>query len=86
MNSFSKSSPIFYIESNNIEHMKKLYRSRTDRIFGGLCGGLGEYLNVDSSILRLLWLLVVIFTGVIPGIIFYLVGVLIVPVEGKITP
>ncbi len=58
---------------------KKLYRSNTDKVFAGICGGLGEYLDVDSVILRLLWLLVVIFTGFVPGVVAYLFAMLIIP-------
>lgn len=57
---------------------KKLYRSERDRIFLGVCGGLGAYLNVDSTIIRLLWAIFV-FTG--PGIFAYLVAALIIPKE-----
>ena len=36
---------------------KKLYRSRQNRMLGGICGGIGEYLNVDPTVVRLLWVL-----------------------------
>jgi len=60
---------------------KKLYRSRTDKIIGGICGGLAEYLNFDVSILRLVWTIIVIFTGVVPGVVVYLIALIIVPDE-----
>lgn len=60
------------------EH-KKLYRSTTDRVFAGICGGLGEYLNIDSTILRLVWTLIVIFTGLVPGVLVYLLAIFIIP-------
>lgn len=56
---------------------KHLYRSKTNRIFAGLCGGLGEYLNVDPMVIRLLWLLLTLVGG--SGILVYLVGWLIIP-------
>ena len=34
---------------------KRLYRSDTDKMLLGVCGGIGEYLNVDSTVIRLLW-------------------------------
>ena len=34
---------------------KKLYRSSNDRMVGGVCGGIAEYFNIDSSLVRLLW-------------------------------
>lgn len=53
---------------------RRLTRSRTNRVITGLCGGIGEYLNVDPVIIRLLWLLL---PG--PNLFAYLVGSLIVP-------
>jgi len=58
---------------------KKLYRSETDRVFAGICGGLGEYFNTDSVLLRLVWLLVVIMTGIFPGVIVYVLAIFIIP-------
>lgn len=56
--------------------MKKLYRSSNDRIFLGVCGGIGEYLSVDPTIIRLL-AVILGFTG--SGIIAYLVAAIIMP-------
>lgn len=58
---------------------RKLYRSEKDKIFAGICGGLGEYLNVDSTVLRVIWLLIVIFSGVFPGVLAYIIGIFIIP-------
>lgn len=59
--------------------MKKLYLSQTDKKVSGVLGGLGEYLEVDSTLLRLLFVFLVIFSGVIPGLIFYFIAALIIP-------
>ena len=56
---------------------KKLYRSKTDRKFLGVCGGLAEYFGIDATVLRLILVLAVIFAGV--GIIAYLVAALSMP-------
>lgn len=61
--------------------MKKLYRSKTNVIFSGLIGGLGEYFNIDPSLLRLIWILVVVFTGIIPGLVAYILASIIIPKE-----
>lgn len=61
---------------------KKLYRSRQDRIVAGVCGGLGDYLDVDPNIIRLLWILLGL-TGT--GIIFYLIAIVIIP-ESPLDP
>lgn len=60
-------------------HGKKLYRSRDDRMIAGVCGGLGEYFNVDSNLLRLIWTLVVVFTGFVPGVLVYIIAIIIIP-------
>jgi phage shock protein C len=60
---------------------KKLYRSRTDRMVGGVCGGLGKYLSLDATVVRLIAVVLMVLTGVIPGVIVYLVLMLIVPLE-----
>lgn len=65
--------------------IKKLYRSQTDRVFAGICGGLGEYFTIDPVLLRIIWLLVVIFTGVVPGLIAYIIAAFIIPVR-PVTP
>jgi phage shock protein C len=56
---------------------KKLYRSRTNSIIAGICGGLGEYLNVDPTILRVVAVLLVFADGV--GLLAYLIGCIIIP-------
>lgn len=61
--------------------MQKLYRSRTDRIVAGICGGLGNYLQLDASLIRFVLLLILIFTGVFPLLIAYLIAALIIPLE-----
>lgn len=57
---------------------KELYRSK-NRILFGICGGLAEYFNVDVTVLRLVFLFALIFTGFFPFGLFYLFAVLIVP-------
>jgi len=67
--------------------MKKLYRSKTNRMLLGVCGGLGEYLNTDPTIVRLVWLFLTALTGFLPFIIVYLAAAIIIPEkEDDITP
>ena len=56
---------------------KRLYRSASDRMLLGVCGGIGEYLNVASTIIRLLWAILVFWGGI--GILAYLVAAVIIP-------
>jgi len=58
------------------EEPKRLYRSRTNRMLGGVAGGIAEYLGVDPTLIRLIWILS-IFTGI--GVIAYIVAWIIVP-------
>jgi phage shock protein C len=58
---------------------KKYFRSRSDKQIAGVIGGLAEYFDLDSSLLRLLWVLITVFTGVIPGLLVYFLAILIVP-------
>ena len=57
--------------------MKKLYKSRYDRKLLGVCGGIAEYLNVDSTWIRLAWAALVLFLGT--GILAYILAALILP-------
>lgn len=57
---------------------KRLYRSRTDRMFSGLCAGLGEYIGLDPTMVRLIFALSAIFLFPAP-LIVYLVMMLVVP-------
>ena len=57
---------------------KKLYRSRTNRMVSGVCGGLGEFANVDPTIIRLLFAAGTIFSGGIL-LLVYLVMIFVVP-------
>ncbi len=59
--------------------MKKLYRSQTDSKIAGICGGLGEYLDVDPTIVRLVVIVFGLATGIIPMLIGYIIGWFIIP-------
>lgn len=57
---------------------KKIYRSSTDRIISGVCGGLGEYLNIDPSIIRLFWVLLSVLSNS-SGILIYIICTIVIP-------
>ena len=65
---------------------KKLYRSETDKVLAGVCGGLAEYFDIDSVLLRLIWVLIVVMSGIFPGVIVYILAILIVPKRPITTP
>lgn len=62
--------------------MKRLYRSSTDRVIAGVCGGLGEYLNIDPVILRVLFAFLVLGQG--SGILLYCILWIALPEEEKV--
>ena len=79
--------------------MRKLYRSEKNKWIAGVLGGLGEYLGVDATLLRLAFIVFCLATGGVPGIIGYILAVIIIPkppmghqassstgTEGGITP
>ena len=57
---------------------KKLYRSNTNRMLCGVCGGIGEYFNIDPTIVRLLWALLAC-SGT--GLLAYLIAAVIIPLD-----
>jgi len=59
--------------------MKKLYRSQADRRLCGLMGGIGEYLEVDPTVVRLLFVLISLLTGIIPAMVTYFIACIVVP-------
>ena len=59
--------------------MKRLYLSETDKKLTGLCGGIGEFLEVDPTLIRLATVFVCLVTGIVPVVVAYIVGWLIVP-------
>ncbi len=63
--------------------IKRLYRSRNERMLGGVCGGLADYLNADPTLIRLLFVVFALAGG--PGIIAYLLFWIIVPLEPRDT-
>lgn len=64
--------------------MKYLYRSEKNRVFAGICGGLGEHYNIDPVLIRVIWVIVVLVTGLIPGVLAYIIAIFIIPEESKV--
>ena len=60
--------------------MKKLYRSRSDKMIAGICGGIADYFKVDSTLIRVVFL-VLIFSGLWP--LVYLIMWVIIPLEPR---
>ena len=56
---------------------KRLYRSQEDRMIAGVCGGLGEYFEVDPTLIRILWILFSIAGGA--GVLAYIAAYIVIP-------
>ena len=60
---------------------KRLIRPRAERKIAGVCAGLAEYFDLDITLVRVLWLVVTFFSGILPGIIGYIVAWIVMPDE-----
>jgi len=60
-----------------MEKPKRLYRNTKDKVIGGVCSGIAEYLNVDPVIIRFLWIIASLAMGA--GILAYLIAWIIIP-------
>ncbi|MBP1969407.1 phage shock protein C [Virgibacillus natechei] len=63
--------------------MKKLYRSNTNRMVAGILGGLAEYFNIDATIMRLAFV-ILLFMSIFTFALIYLVAIFIIPNEREI--
>lgn len=58
---------------------KKLYRSNSNKMLAGVCGGLAEYFKVDATLIRVIWAVLSCFGGA--GLLAYILCALIIPLE-----
>ena len=65
---------------------KKLTRSRGDRKIAGVCAGLARYLDLDTSLVRILWFFIALASGIVPGLVAYVLGWIIIPEEPLLLP
>lgn len=65
--------------------MKKLYRSQTDKKIAGVCGGLAEYFDIDPTIVRVIFV-ILLLPGGLPGIIPYVVLWIVMPLAPAARP
>ena len=56
---------------------KNLYKSNSDKKIDGVCAGIAEFFEIDSTIVRLIWVLVALFAG--SGILLYIIAALVMP-------
>lgn len=68
-------------ESYDRRNIRRLYRSRKDAVLAGVTGGVGEHLRIDSGFLRLCGVVLLLLTGLVPGLIAYVVAALLIPLD-----
>jgi phage shock protein C len=74
-------------EPATVPHGRRLTRSATDKKIAGICGGIAEYFGVDSTPIRLLWIILSVLCGaVIGGVIAYLVAWIVIPRQHDVVP
>lgn len=71
------------------EIVQRLYRSRSDSVLGGICGGLGDYWGIDPVFLRVILIFITVVTAVVPVALCYLIAWMIIPLapvdyQGKV--
>jgi len=64
---------------------KKLFRSEKKKMVGGVCGGLGDYFDIDVSLVRLIFVALTLMTAILPMVIFYIIAWIVIPIEEEIT-
>ena len=64
--------------------MKKLYRS-PNRIIAGVCGGIADYFDVDPTLIRVIYMVLSLFSAAFPGVLLYLILMIMIPNYDKIS-
>lgn len=62
---------------------KKLYKTEQDKVICGVCGGIGEYMDLDSNIVRLIAVLITLFSAGFPTVIAYIVMACVLPFKSQ---
>lgn len=58
---------------------RRLYKSRTDKVIEGVCGGIAEYINMDPTVVRVLYVVLSVMSSGFPGILIYILLMIIMP-------
>jgi phage shock protein C len=65
---------------------RRLVRPRAERKIAGVCAGMAEYFDLDVTLVRVLWLVITIFSAVVFGIVAYIVAWIVMPEEPQLLP
>ena len=58
--------------------MKKLYRS-SNRVMAGVCGGIAEYFDIDPTLIRVVYVILSLFSVAFPGVLLYIILMILIP-------
>lgn len=58
---------------------KQLYKSQSNKMISGVCGGLGEYFNLDPTLIRLGFVALALLTAIVPCLLIYILAAIIIP-------
>jgi phage shock protein C len=61
---------------------KKIYLSETNKKIGGVCGGIGDYFNIDATLVRLIWIVITLMT-MGTGILAYIIAWVVIPQQPR---
>ena len=70
----------------NMPAPKKIVRPRANRSVAGVCAGMAHYLDLDVTLVRLVWALITIMSGIFPGVVIYAVAWVVIPEEPLMLP
>lgn len=65
--------------------MKRLHKSETDKKVSGVCAGVAEYYDVDPTLVRVGYVVLTLITGVLPGLVAYVIVAAIMPKKSEVT-
>jgi len=63
------------------EMAKRLFRSRTDSMLGGVCGGIAQYFDLDPTLVRIAYVLLSVLSAAFPGLLVYIILWIVIPQE-----
>ena len=69
----------------NYYNMKKLFRS-SNRIFAGVCGGIAEYFDLDPTLIRVVYVILSMFSAGFPGLLVYIILMILMPNYDQLPP
>ena len=70
---------IFVYTNERTKMTKRLYRSEKNKMIAGVCAGLGDYFDVDFTLVRLIFVALGLLTAIFPMVIFYIVAWIVIP-------